>query len=63
MSCKKSSGNTDYKDRYDDRGLRLEKNLANMAAMNIKMSRAHRQKKRKLLNFPFQESSEVSFYL
>ena len=26
MSCKKKSGNTDYKDRYDGRGLRLEKN-------------------------------------
>lgn len=25
MSCKKKSGNTDYKDRYDGRGLRLEK--------------------------------------
>lgn len=27
MSCEKKSGNTDYKDRYDGRGLRLEKNL------------------------------------
>lgn len=27
MSYKKKSGNTDYKDRYDSRGLRLEKNL------------------------------------
>ncbi len=27
MSCKKKSGNTDYKDRYDGRDLRLEKNL------------------------------------
>ena len=26
MSCKKKSDNTDYKDRYDGRGLRLEKN-------------------------------------
>ena len=41
----------------------IREKLANMVAMNIKMSRAHRQKKRKLLNFPFQESSEVSFYL
>ena len=27
MSCKKKSGNTDYKDRYDGIDLRLEKNL------------------------------------
>lgn len=62
MSYKKKSGNTDYKDRYDGRGLRLEKKSANIVAMNIKMSRAHRQKKR-TFEFPFQESSEVPFYL
>ena len=40
----------------------IREKLANMVAMNIKMIRAHRQKK-ETSEFPFQESSEVSFYL
>ena len=39
----------------------IREKLANMAAMNIKMSSAHRQKKRKLLNFPFRKVQKFPF--